>query len=142
MVSKFFSPQELPMDLDPFVVLGISPTVDAAQIKRAYFAAITRHSPHRDPDAFQKVRTAYERLRTPSGLAAAFVEAPVSLEQSLAPYRERFDSVLANAHSAARAERCEEAARRRLIALVATLSWDRALDRFAEPSPNRPDPPE
>ncbi len=126
------------MDPDPFAVLGIAPTLDASQIKRAYFAAVTRHSPHRDPDAFRSVRTAYERLRTPSGLAAAFVEAPLSIEHTLPPYRKRFDEALANAQTAARAERSEEVARRRLIALVATLPWDGALDRFGERARNDP----
>src|SRR5439155_9465721 len=48
----------------PFQVLGIAPTLDLGAVKRAYFAALTRHPPHADPEGFRRLRAAYEPLPT------------------------------------------------------------------------------
>jgi curved DNA-binding protein CbpA len=50
---------------DPYAVLGVSPDVSDAEIKQAYFAQVRAHPPETDPQAFKRIRAAYERLRTP-----------------------------------------------------------------------------
>ena len=51
---------------DPYAVLGLPREAPAAEIKRAYFALVRAHPPERDPEAFKRVRAAYERLRDPA----------------------------------------------------------------------------
>ena len=51
--------------VDPYAVLGVARTADAAAIKDAYFALVRAHPPERDPATFKRVRAAYERLRDP-----------------------------------------------------------------------------
>lgn len=47
-------------------VLGLSPTeVDVGAIKKAYRRAVAEHPPDTDPDAFRKIRDAYEMLKDP-----------------------------------------------------------------------------
>lgn len=48
---------------DPFDVLGVTPDVDDAGLKRAYFAKVREHPPEKDPEGFQRVRAAFEALR-------------------------------------------------------------------------------
>jgi curved DNA-binding protein CbpA len=50
---------------DPYSVLGLERSADAAQIKQAYFALVRTHPPERDPEMFKRIRAAYERLRDP-----------------------------------------------------------------------------
>lgn len=42
--------------------LGVSPSDDAAAVRRAYRRAVGDHPPDRDAEGFQRVRAAYERL--------------------------------------------------------------------------------
>ena len=58
---------------DPFVILGIAPTDSLAKIKLAYFAALKLHPPQSDPEGFRRLRTAYDRLMKPAGLAATLL---------------------------------------------------------------------
>lgn len=51
--------------VDPYLVLGLDHTATLEEIKRAYFALVRAHPPERDPEAFKRIRAAYERLRTP-----------------------------------------------------------------------------
>jgi curved DNA-binding protein CbpA len=51
---------------DPYTVLGLERSADAAQIKQAYFALVRTHPPERDPAMFKRIRAAYERLRDPA----------------------------------------------------------------------------
>ncbi|MCC7208683.1 MAG: hypothetical protein IT323_15355, partial [Anaerolineae bacterium] len=39
-------------------------------IKRAYFLAVRQHPPESDPAGFQRIRAAYDALRTPAARAA------------------------------------------------------------------------
>jgi len=50
----------LPDSNDPFEVLGVSPDVDQVALRRAYVRLIRIHRPDRDPQAFARVRSAYE----------------------------------------------------------------------------------
>jgi curved DNA-binding protein CbpA len=51
--------------IDPYVALGLTRAATAAEIKQAYFALVRAHPPEREPEAFKRIRAAYERLRDP-----------------------------------------------------------------------------
>lgn len=51
--------------ISPYETLGLAPTATAAEIKKAYFALVREYPPERAPDAFKRIRAAYERLRDP-----------------------------------------------------------------------------
>ena len=90
--------------VDPFASLGIEPTLDPAQVKRAYFAALQRHPPHADPEGFRRIRDAYEALATPAALARAYSDRPVDLEAELRKWEDQFAASIA-AVTRAREER-------------------------------------
>lgn len=48
------------------VTLGVSDQDDARTIKQRYRVLVVAHPPDRDPEAFRRVRDAFERLRDPS----------------------------------------------------------------------------
>lgn len=50
---------------DPRAVLGVSVTAGPGEIRAAYLEAVKRHPPDRDPEAFERIRDAYEALRDP-----------------------------------------------------------------------------
>jgi curved DNA-binding protein CbpA len=50
---------------DPYQVLGLPREATAVEIKRAYFALVKQHPPESDAEGFQRVRAAYDALRTP-----------------------------------------------------------------------------
>lgn len=54
-----------PLISDPYAELGIERTATQAEIKKAYFLAVRAHPPEREPEVFQRIRAAYEMLRTP-----------------------------------------------------------------------------
>ncbi len=58
-----------PKPSDAYAVLGIPRQAGEADIKRAYFEGVRRHPPEREPEKFQEIRDAYERLRTPEARA-------------------------------------------------------------------------
>lgn len=52
------------MTMDKYYkVLGLEPGASQSEIKKAYFSLIRQHSPETDPEQFQKIREAYERLK-------------------------------------------------------------------------------
>jgi curved DNA-binding protein CbpA len=55
---------------DPYAVLGVARSAGDAEIKRAYFRLVREYPPERDPEQFQKIRAAYERVRTAAARAA------------------------------------------------------------------------
>ena len=59
-------PQELPL-VDPFAALGLSPEATEDEIREAYFRLVKEKPPERAPDAFKRIRRAYEAIRTASG---------------------------------------------------------------------------
>lgn len=50
---------------DPYAVLGLPRGANERQAKRSYFALIRTYSPEEQPEAFKKIRAAYEQLRHP-----------------------------------------------------------------------------
>lgn len=50
---------------DPYEALGLDAgSVDDEQVHAAYLRALRAHAPDQDPEGFQRVRDAYEQLRT------------------------------------------------------------------------------
>jgi hypothetical protein len=115
---------------NPFTVLGIAATLDALAVKRAWFAALTRHPPHADPEGFRRIRAAYEALMAPGGLAAAVLSAPLVLETELARYRERYDEALARAGAAASEAAASAQAGAQLMEELSRKSLEEALALF------------
>jgi curved DNA-binding protein CbpA len=50
--------------LNPYHVLGVSQDATEAEIKKAYFQLIRKHTPEHDPERFKRIREAYEQLRS------------------------------------------------------------------------------
>lgn len=87
--------------------LGVAADASPASVKRAYLRQVKLHRPERDAEGFQRVRAAYERLRTenPARSAearsriaplASAVQTPVVIRPSsdpLAPFFERARSL-------------------------------------------------
>jgi curved DNA-binding protein CbpA len=51
---------------DPYAALGLRREAAPEEIKRAYFALVRANPPERNPEAFKRIRAAYERLRDPA----------------------------------------------------------------------------
>jgi hypothetical protein len=106
---------------DPFFVLGLSPTLDPATIKRAYFHALSRTPPHADPQGFRRLRAAYETLSDPRALPLAWLRSPVDTEAELARWQERFGARVEAASAESRRARREARAVERLIERVTRM---------------------
>ncbi|MGH9388078.1 MAG: DnaJ domain-containing protein [Vicinamibacteria bacterium] len=50
---------------DPRTVLGVSDQAGAEEIRAAYLDAVKRNPPDRHPEAFERIRDAYQALRDP-----------------------------------------------------------------------------
>ncbi|PRQ06275.1 J domain-containing protein [Enhygromyxa salina] len=103
---------------DPFRVLGITPTMDRAVIKRAYFGLLHQHSPHADPVGFRRIRDAYELLAG-DGLTTAFSTAELDIERELQAVDAQLGERIAAAQQASLAL---EAEREGIAAFTALLS--------------------
>ncbi len=123
---------------DPFAVLGLEPTLDAAAVKRAYFAALARHPPHQDGEGFLRVRGAYEVLNSPGGLAAAYLASPVNVRRLADDARERFDAAMQRASAAVLATRAEEETLTQFLERCSRLRWEEALRACAGEEGNTP----
>ncbi len=51
--------------VDPYAILQVSRTATLDEIKQAYFDQVRLHPPEREPDAFKRIRAAYDQLKTP-----------------------------------------------------------------------------
>ncbi|MBL8953249.1 MAG: J domain-containing protein [Myxococcaceae bacterium] len=51
--------------MSPFEVLGVEPTADEQELKRAYARKVRAHPPETDPEGFQCIVEAFEVLRDP-----------------------------------------------------------------------------
>jgi hypothetical protein len=116
---------------EPFAVLELTPTLDLAAVKRAYFAALARHPPHQDPEGFQRVRRAYEALIRPGALAAAYLASPVDVGKLAQEARERFDAALEKASQVVLAARVGEETVRQWVERCSRMLWAEALEAFA-----------
>jgi hypothetical protein len=112
---------------DPFAVLGLAPTLDAAAVKRAYFAALARHPPHQDAEGFQRVRGAYEALSSPGALATAYLASPMNVRKLADEARERFDGPIKRASEAVSAMRTQEETVTEFLERCSRMRWDEAL---------------
>ena len=50
---------------DPRRILGVLPGAGEEAIRAAYLKKVKEHPPDRDPEAFERIRDAYETLRYP-----------------------------------------------------------------------------
>jgi len=48
----------------PFELLKVEETATDAEIKKAYLGMVRRHPPEQCPEQFQRIRTAYEAIRS------------------------------------------------------------------------------
>ncbi len=110
---------------NPFAILGLAPTLDQGQIKRAYFRLLGRHSPHADPEGFRRIRDAYEALMGP-GLHAALATAPLDVDAELEPLERELGPRIAEAKQ--RYAELEDR-RRALASFAALLRLDLASAR-------------
>lgn len=83
------SSEGTPVD-NPYAVLGIAPMLDADAIKRAYFKRLATTPPHGDPEAFRKLRAAYETLAQADTRALAWLHAPVDRDAEIAAWETQF----------------------------------------------------
>lgn len=49
--------------MNPYVVLGIAPTADDAEIRKAYLDAIKANPPDTAPEKFQAIFSAYSKIQ-------------------------------------------------------------------------------
>jgi len=120
-------------DVDPFEALGITPTLDLAQVKRAYFALLQKHAPHADPEGFRRIRAAYEALTAPGALGLAYATAPIAAAEELERWRQRWDAAIQQAlvhhhETAARAAAIEA-----FVATASRMTLGSATEAFAAP---------
>lgn len=54
--------------MNDYQILGLSEGADQKEIKRAYFKLVRQYSPEKDPERFQQIREAYERLTEDSSM--------------------------------------------------------------------------
>ena len=50
---------------DPYDILGLDRQADDTAIRRAYAGLVRQFPPEREPEAFRRIRAAYEQLRDP-----------------------------------------------------------------------------
>ena len=106
----------------PFAILNLAPTLDAAAIKSAYFAALKQHPPHQDGEGFRRIRGAYETLQQPETRMAAFLSSPIDLAAELDRHERRFAKGIAEA-TAHRLHVQEEA---KFLASLWAMDWAQA----------------
>jgi curved DNA-binding protein CbpA len=119
---------------DPFQTLGLAPTLDPVQVKTAYFRALAQHPPHQNAEAFRRVRSAFETLSRPGGLAAAYSAAPFDLRTALEPYSQRFDAALEEAARRAREELSAGEAADLVTRYLSSLSFSELCSLEDKPS--------
>jgi curved DNA-binding protein CbpA len=123
------------LDTSPFGILGIAPTLDLAAIKRAYFAALTAHPPHSDPEGFKRIRSAYEALGSRGETASYLLRSAIDDQAELAILRQRHDAALARAGQANAASAADAARVARFTEGLARLNLEEALALFGSQPP-------
>jgi hypothetical protein len=56
--------------------LGVAANATDAELRAAYVEKVRQHPPDRDPDVFERIRDAYDRLRDPRVRAKRVLAAP------------------------------------------------------------------
>ena len=77
---------------DPRQILGVGPHATDREIRDAYLRGIRNHPPERDPEQFERIRDAYDRLRDPRRRTHDLLFAdpvPIHLDQLLDGARAR-----------------------------------------------------
>lgn len=83
-----------------YSILGLERGASQAEIKKAYFKMVRLHSPEADPEQFQKIRQAYERLKNaqnkPEGPAFPPLSDPnaIKMMQQIQTYRKEKNMTL------------------------------------------------
>ncbi len=65
---------------DACAILGIAPEADAEEARRAYIEKVRQFPPDRAPEAFERIRDAYEQVRDPKRRARRLLEGPHPLD--------------------------------------------------------------
>ncbi len=117
---------------DPFAVLEIAPTLDPAQVKRAYFAGLQKHPPHADPEGFRRLRTAYETLTFPGALPLAFIAAPFDTAAELDSWHRQWDAPMRLAADRVRQDHLNGEAVHSFVTTASRLRLDEAAALFGE----------
>lgn len=63
---------------DPYDILGVPRDAEAAQIKKAYFTLMRQFSPETHPDEYNRLHSAYERLKDPAARAELDRQTPMA----------------------------------------------------------------
>jgi curved DNA-binding protein CbpA len=64
------TPKKQTVPVNPYEVLGVDRKAGLAEIKRAYFTLVREFPPEDQPEKFEKIRNAYDRLKSPESRAA------------------------------------------------------------------------
>lgn len=64
---------------DPWEILGLQPEDSPKKIRSAYIELVKIYPPERHPDAFERIRDAYNQLRDPRKRAKRLLEGPDAL---------------------------------------------------------------
>jgi len=64
------------LSADPFVILGISPDADEAEVRARYLELVKQFPPERDPEKFQEIRGAFEAAKDPLAVARRLIAPP------------------------------------------------------------------
>ena len=65
--------------MNPFEILGISSDADDKTVRQAYLAGLRQFPPDKDPQGFQRLRAAYEKVDTEMKRIAVSLDWPYSL---------------------------------------------------------------
>lgn len=80
--------------IDPWEVLGIPSEAPEAEAREAYLRLVKIHPPESDPEGFERVRDAWERIRDPRRRVSSLIEvdpkAPIAALLDTLPPERRF----------------------------------------------------
>jgi preprotein translocase subunit Sec63 len=73
---------------EPWEILGITPQASAQEMRQAYLEKIRQYPPDRAPAEFERIRDAYEQMRTPGTRLTALLEKDKDVESLMDFLRE------------------------------------------------------
>jgi len=65
-----------PPSVDPFIVLGISPDAEEAEVRARYLELVKQFPPDREPEKFREIRAAFEAAKDPLSIATHMISPP------------------------------------------------------------------